>query len=283
MTTSLSDKAMLVHLRISMWTGSRKDKNVTSKVCKDYEAKDDAGSWWTHFIPKKELAEIQTASNKVRSTWVAWTLPWMDGGVRIIPAVRYGGYDTAIKEAITAYNKAVAAFLIKYPSIAADAENRLKKLLDGKRMPSVTEIQSKFGVVQDLLPIPRASDFRLDLPVQQQIETSLKGMSKKAMSDVWEQLVAIICKIQSTLNDPEKKFKNSLIENLREFCNILPQLNLTDDPQLETMRQEAITKLAEIDPEDLRENKSFRKGTAKKAKDVLDKIANVRKIDLDLE
>ena len=38
--------------------------------------------------------------------------------------------------------------------------------------------------------------------------------------------------------DPKKVFRDSLVENARELCELLPKLNMTDDPNLEAIRKE---------------------------------------------
>lgn len=283
-TKTLSDNALLIHVRISVWEPARKDGKITEETCKQQGADSDAGLWKTFFVPKKDLAPILSAANKARNVANRWTLPWMDGAVRIVPLTRFEPCRKAIQEAIAYFDAEVDTFLRdRYPSIAADAERRLGKLLKNKRMPTPQDAKRHFGIRLEVLPVPRAGDFRVgDEATKQQITTSLNSMSQRMTSSIWDQLTQLTEKIQKTMADPEKKFKNSLITNLKEFCQLLPQLNLTEDSELSEVSQLAAQQLSCLDPDDLRENGSIRKSTAKKAADVLKRIRS-RKIDLTLE
>jgi hypothetical protein len=277
----LNEKAMLVHLRVSMWTGSKKDSRVSSKVCHEYEAEQDAGSWWTYFIPKKELKEVQSAANRLRNEWKRKTLPWMDEGVRIIPSELFLDYSTRMREAMERYNQEVENFLDRYPTIIANMPSRLKGLLDNKNMPTVTEVRMKFGARMGISPIPDATDFRVDLgeeemmEIRKQSEETMREMASKAMGSVWKQLTDMVAKIEATLSDPDKKFKDSLLGNLIDLCIQLPKLNLVEDQNLEEVRKEAINKLCVLakDMEELRKNKVERKAAAKTAKELMEKMS----------
>jgi len=115
-----------------------------------------------------------------------------------------------------------------------------------------------------------------------EIEASLKQTASEAMASIYGQLGELIAKIQKRLSDPKAKFKDSLINNLRTFLEDLPNWNLTEDTQLEDLRKEAVDKFGNIDPQDLRENPMFRKGAAKTAQALADKINGARKLNLDL-
>lgn len=281
-TDKLRERAMLMHVRISMWLPAKKNDRVSRRTCRENEASEDAGEFRTFFIPKAELAPILTAANKVRNTWMRWTLPWMDGGIRIIPTFRLEPAQAAIQAEINSFNELVEEFITnKYPNLAATADKRLGKLTDGERMPPAEIARRKFGIKIDLLPIPRAEDSRI-AGLEQQIEESLHAMMQRSMADVWDKLIVLVAKIQKTLDDPDKKFKNSLIKNLKEFCRLAPQLNLTESTSLDNMRNMAMKELASVDPDDLRDNGMIRKAVAKKAGEVLKQMNNTRKFDLDL-
>jgi len=281
-TTKLNEKALLVHLRISMWSGSRKNQALTSEVCGAHDAEKDAGSWWTYYVPKKDLKPLQQAANQCRAIWIKHTLPWMDGGLRVLPSTKLMEYSKDIRKAIQKFDREVKRFQDRWPEIYESMRERLGGLADDKdmmeKMPTQDTVTQKFAIQQDLLPIPKAADFRLNLSgadqdgLKQEVQSSIDRMAGKAMEEVWNRLNSLVGKVHNTLTEPDKKFKNSLIHNLRKFCKEMPSLNLTDDENLNTMRRQVIKNLARIDPEDLRENKRYRKASAKKAKALLETL-----------
>ena len=281
-TSKLNEKALLVHLRISMWSGSRKNKKLTSEVCAEHDAENDAGSWWTYYVPKADLKPLQQTANQCRAIWVKYTLPWMDGGLRVLPSAKLMEYSKDIRKAIRKFDREVKRFQNRWPEIYESMRERLGSLVNDKdlmeRMPTQDSVVQKFSIQQDLLPIPKATDFRINLSdtdqtqLRQQMQKSIGRMTAKTMEEVWHRLDSLVGRVHTALTEPDKKFKNSLISNLRKFCKDLPNLNLTEDENLNTMRRQIIKSLARIDPEDLRENKSYRKASAKKAKLLLDKL-----------
>lgn len=278
MAASLSEKAMLVHLRVSMWTGSRKNKKVSQQVCNEFQADADAGSWWTYYVPRKDLADLQSAANRLRAAWKNQTLPWMDEGIRIVPSVSFMEYSANMRKALQTYEDAVERFLTRYPTIVADMPRRLKQMLDSKPMPSVSDLRSKFGAKMMIFPIPDAKDFRVDLAedeiaeIRKETESAVQEMTNRAMGSVWKKMKDVVEKMETTLSDPDKKFKDSLVGNLIQLCIDLPHLNLTENEEMEQVRKEMIDKLCQLIPDTLRTDKAARKEAAKKAEDIKKKL-----------
>jgi len=281
----LSQKAVLIHLRVCRWNGTKRDPKQTDKVCEDLGVDEDAGFWVTNFIPPNKLDSLKTRANNVRSVWLRFTRPWLDGGTRILPLKKKPEYDKEIGEAISSYNtEAVRWVTDDYPAIVQQMPKRLKSLLDGRQMPSGDELLRKFQIKVSTIQIARTSDLK-DGPladIVQEIEKSLKATASEAIASIYNQLSELVAKIHKKLEDPKGKFKDSLINNLRTFCEELPDWNLTDDTSLEDLRKVVVEKFGDVDPQDLRDNPIFRKGMAKAAQAMADRINGVRKIDLDL-
>jgi len=277
-TNRLSERAMLVHFSSHQWTGRRKDKQVSQDVCLRESASNDAGAWWTYLIPQKELNPVNQARMQALNMHYKMTLPWLDGGLRILPSAMFLEYSKKIREAIAKHEEAVAKFIERYPDIVAKAKERLGKLADNQQLPTVNEIKDRFSIHQDILPMPSTDDFRAAVGddeienVRKQITASIETMTAKAMESVWSRLAELISKIEQTLGEPKKIFRDSLITNLKDFCELIPKFNLVQDSNLEKIRKDIVQKLGELKPDTLRESCEDRKKAAKAAKDVLNKM-----------
>jgi hypothetical protein len=277
-TTRLSEKAMLVRLTVSVWTGRTKDKVVSQEVTTAKHASSESGAWWTYLVPREHLKAIGAADSNCRTVWRKRTLPWTDEGCRILPSKMYMDYTNEMRKAITQFDEAVHNFVENYPTILGSAKKRLGDLAQTKQFPTVNEVKYKFGIRQTIYPMPDAADFRVNLSeddadaIRDQISTIMNDTIKNAMSDIWGQMAALIGKVEEILAQPDKIFRGSLIGNLKEFCDLLPKLNLMDDENLEEIRKETLEKLAKLSPDDLRDNKIARKKAAKTAGDVLKKM-----------
>lgn len=274
----LRERALLVHLRVQTFTGTRKNDEVTKENCKRYNAEADAGVWLTHFIPKKEKDKLISAAAKLRNSWRKETLPWLDESVRILPAEKFFDYRKIMAEAMAAYEVTTESFIERYPAIIANMPKRLQGLMDKKKMPTVEEIKYRFAVTLNVFPLPDMEDWRLgdseeeQAQIRQEAESSMREAAKRMMGTVWERMTDLIEKIEERLSDPDKKFHDSLITNLIDFCVDLPKWNLTDDKELEKMRKEAIHKLCILKPDNLRNDKAERKVAAKTAKELAEKM-----------
>lgn len=275
----LQERAMLVNLSVSSWSGRTKDNSVSDEVLCAKGAERDSGTWWTYMVPKKNTQAISCAIGRIRTAHAKYTLPWMDGGLRILPADMVFEYTKAIRDAENQFKEVVQNFIDDYPNIVANASKRLGKLLMGKHFPSVHELSRRFGVSVNILPISDAGDFRVQLDeqvdvdeIKNNITNSIQKSLQDAMNTMWEQLGDLIGKVQNTLSQPDKIFRDSLIENLSDFCKRIPKMNLTDDADLESLRQEVMDKLAGLHPDDLREEKGTRKKAADDAAELLERL-----------
>jgi len=277
-TKKLSERAMLTQLSFSVWTGRTKDNRISEEVIANKNAERDGGAWWTYLVSRKKMRNIHSSYNKCKFVHNNLTLPWRDGGCRILPTAMFLDYCKAMREAKAEFDEAVDEFLKEYPEILANAHKRLGHLLDGKSLPSVTEIKEKFGVYQEIYPLPDTADFRVDLSkehvdeIRKQMKTSIDNTIEEAMTGIWQRLAELIRKIEETLSEPKKIFRDSLINNLKEFCELIPKLNLTNDSKLENFRKEATKKLANLRPDNLRKDKVERKTAHETAKEILKKM-----------
>jgi hypothetical protein len=63
-----------------------------------------------------------------------------------------------------------------------------------------------------------------------------------------------------------------MLEHARELCDLLPRLNIGDDPNLENMRQEVEGKLASLSTDAIRNDPTVRQGAADDAAAIMDKM-----------
>ena len=283
MMAKLSEKAMLVNFSVGMWTGSRKDQPTSTEVTRSKNADDDAAAVWVKLVPPSSVKVLQSMGTKARNSHKAMTLPWTDGGCRILPAKRYLAYTKKMRELEAEYRKEIDTFLSQYTMLVADAPRRLGDMYDATKLPTVEDLRSRFHWDVQVFPLPEATDFRIDIndevnaDAKKEVEESLKRTTAAAMRHVWDKLYTVVENMAKTLKDADKTFRDSLVGNIVKICETLPDLNLTDDKELEVMRKDVLKQLANAKPEELRDDKNERKETAKKAADILAKMNKVMK------
>jgi len=96
---------------------------------------------------------------------------------------------------------------------------------------------------------------------------------KNATEDLFRRLAEVTKRFAETLSNPDAIFRDSLVENAVELVNLLPRLNVANDPELEKIRKEVSKKLASQDAENLRNAPKVRQKAADDAQAILDKMS----------
>ena len=274
---SINEKAMLVYLNISFWTARKYDKRISQEIEDQYHA-DDAGRYNKILIAKEHLSNIQKTISAARTFHYDNTLPWSDNGGRLLPAANYFGYVKAIQAFKDDFEREVTNFIKVYPDLKDEARQRLNGMFDEEDYPDVCTLETKFDIRNMILPVPEADDFRVSLnddevnSIKESLEKQVMNSTESAMKDLWQRLFKVVCHMAERLSDPDNKFKNSLVENIENLCELLPKLNITDDPVLAVAVNEIKAKLTANDSQTLRDNDVVRSKTAADAQKILNKM-----------
>ena len=275
MSPELKQKAMLARLTITQFSASRNDKTATDSVQEKFQTGNDAGRYQKALIAKGAIKAVSSAANEARIFHYAQTLPWKDDGAMILPAANYLQYSEGMRQKKAAFLAAVQKFVASYPDLIEEAKTRLAGLFNASEYPDVTAIDEKYSFDVQIDPLPQAADFRVDLnsaevdAIRKQIEARTDQATKAATLDLWKRLNTAVEAMSNRLNDPKAIVHDSLVGNIDTITEIIPRLNLAEDPALDRIAKEAKTKLTAKTPKQLRENINDRKETAKAADDLL--------------
>jgi len=284
----IHSRAMLVRLVVTGWNGRRFDRKVTDETNAQHAASKDAGRYNKALLGGKKNApshaDAIAAGGAARRTFYKQTLAWSDEGWRLLPTANYEKFVDAMRKSRGAFEESVEQFLADYPTYREQARALLNGMYREDDYPSVDALRSKFSYSIEFSPVPSAGDFRLDLPSDQLTEIErntsarVEQATKDAMRDAWSRLQESVEKVRERLTgvDAEgkrkgkpKTFHDSLIDNAANLADALTRLNITNDPDLEAMRQRVADELADLEPKTLREDPKARAKAAKSATDIL--------------
>ena len=279
----LTERAMLVTYSEQRWQARKYDRKVSGEVAQAHHASDSVGRYNKNTLPidAPTYKAVHQAYNAARTYHYAQTLPWNDDGPRILPATNYLDYTAGMRKHTRTIDLAVAEFVADYPVLVQSARAVLNSLYDPADYPTASELRSKFSHSLRILPLPDAEDFRVSLTddavkaIRADIEASVNASVQVGMTDLYKRLLDATAHIATRLKDTDAIFRDSLIVNVRELCEILPRLNLTGDPRLETLRQEVENDLASWEPDDLRSSKPLRAEIARKADAIEAKLRGI--------
>lgn len=272
MTVNITERAMLVALSVSVWTARKHDRRVDQTVDDHYKAA-NAGRFHKVLIAEEAIKSVQKAANAGRTFHYDNTLPWSDQGQRLLPLANFQQYSESMRKLHAEYDTAVNEFCANYNALVDDARQRLNGLFRDSDYPR--DIRSKFAWSVDILPVPSGQDFRVSLQadelatLQQQIEQRTQTALQVAHADLYRRLTEAVGHMADKLSDKDAVFRDSLVENLAQLCDLLPRLNVVGDPQLEQLRREVEAKLTCHSAQELRDSKRTRNRTAKDAAAIL--------------
>lgn len=281
--TKLNERAMLAALNISQWTARRLDKKITQEVAAQHGIDISAGNYNKCLLSgagMDHLKAISKKANELRAYHYENTLPWFDNGARILPSQRFEEYHLTMLKGIEEFKDMVRDFAREYPSYKIQAQMDLNSLYRDNDYPiSGADVGSRFSASVHFLPLPDGEDFRVLIAdehidgIREDIQAQVKTATQDAMKDLWQRLYKPVKHMAETLHDTDKVFRDTLVSNVLDIVRILPDLNIDDDMDLESFRREVERELCDTDANDLRKDKEARADTARKAKDILDKMS----------
>jgi len=280
MAKRLEEKAMLVKLSISTWSARRHDKKVSDEVADMKGADKDAGRYNKMLFSGDSVAsKIVKYAALAREDHYDLTLPWLDDGYRILPSKNYDRYMKKMREQRAGFDALVAELSSTYDALVGDAKTRLKDMFNAGDYPRPAEIARRYAFDVNISPIPAAGDFRVSLSsddteqIKKEIEQRMKAAEAAAMRDVWNRLHDVVKKMAEKMSDKDAVFRDTLITNMCELAELLPALNITDDPELEKMRRQVEKTLCSYEPKALRNDDKERAAAARDAQAILDAMA----------
>lgn len=285
--SDLNSKIMLVDLSISVFGGVKVDRKVTEDVAIAAGSdKSDSGKYGKFIISKHALASIQKVSSTARTLHADMTLPWDNGGARLLSVTGYFPYLEAIKTIRDMFYKEVDLFIKVYPNLIEQAKTRLNGMFRQEDYPPIDELRERFKLEVKITPMPNTQNWLLDLAEEEMVtirkaaEEQIDANMKEAVADVFRRIGTVTEKMVSGLNryevDPEtgktiSTFRDSLVENVREMVASLPMLNITGDETLSDLARTMNDKLCKMDADALRRDPDIRKQTAEAAQEIFDK------------
>ena len=156
----------------------------------------------------------------------------------------------------------MSEFLRDYPTLISAQAFQLGALFDRNEFPDVEEIASKFRFKVGFLPLPSTGDFRIDAPnevvadMQKEYEAMYNERIEQVNQDLWNRLHDTLTHMSDRLGydttGKAKIFRDSMVDNAVELCDMLKRLNVTNDPKLEKARAKLESALLGVDADELR-------------------------------
>ena len=275
---NLNDRALLVQLSVSQWTARKYDKKATQEVASSHGVQSAVGRYNKSLLPMNDLLDrVHKKTTHVRTKFYENTLPWGIEGTMMLPTSNYLQFMTDFRKEKSEWQYLVDQFVGNYDQLRLDAKRMLGSLYNDADYPDESDIARKFKMDMAIFPVP-STDFRVSIAsdeltrIQQDVERRVQEAQTVAMKEVWGRLYDRVKHMAEKLADPKAIFRDTMVENTKELCALLPRLNFMDDPNLEQLRLQVEGSLLKH-PEALRNDPDLRRDTAAEAKAIMDKMS----------
>jgi hypothetical protein len=283
---SIGSSAMLVELKISCWTGRKKDKSASAKVTDDNDAEKGTASVNKMLLGKcDELIAIQKFVANSRNINYDATMPWSDLGLRLLPMPVYFKHHPILTGLQTEFYRMSDTFCNNYTWEISRAQARIGDLFRREDYPTEESIRSKFSFTISYIPLPDAGDFRIDIGNEQQqvLKDHYSEYYNKqlvsAMNDVWQRTYKALSNMSERLdysgNDKKKIFRDTLVDNVIDMVELLNVCNVTGDGKMTRMANKLDDALRGVTPDGLRESESLRVETKRIVDDAIKSLPSL--------
>jgi len=287
---SLTDRAMLVSITISMPSNSKQDKDSTEEVTSSHQASDGAARVNKTLFDKEAVKTFRQPATAARQAVTEATLPWDQKGVRILLAANYFKLVKEVEIQERAFWTAVERFKKHLDNHIQEARQQLGTLFREEDYPSVEELEAQFDFQLNFTAITDPKDWRVNLGAEEEaaitkrIEERTTAAISKAAQEPWNRVRAAAAALATRLEvrceqtqDPDFQgrptpLKNALLDNLSGLVTALPGLNITNDPQLEAIGKEIEQLLQGHEMETLKASPEAQKELAGGVRELEDKV-----------
>lgn len=270
-TTNLTKKVLCVNLRKTCLGTSFVDRTLTAEL----EQSTGAAKGKVRGSKKilgDSLKPIQGLLREAGNYVKDHTLPGISDDLRLVTPARLEDIRERIGEIDEKISAEVAKFseiepfaprntdgtqayppvsMTRYAALIEQDRLDLKAAFDPHDYPPLENLGHFFTLRLTVCDLPSGDYSRVEGLTEDAIqrmkedhEKLLATVSAAARNDVHKKLVEMVTRIADNLSKEDiSKLHNTTFDNLHEYLEQVPELNITNDPQLEAMRKEALESL----------------------------------------
>lgn len=266
----LTERAVLAHVYVAGWQARKHSAAESDAVIAKHQAQHGAARVHMALLARKAISGIAVAQGNLRQYHYEMTLPWAQSGARLLPIANYFPAMDGYRKLIEVCEREAAKLLDNYDALVEEAKLLRGTMFDANDYPNKAKLAGRFVQKIIVSPLGDPNDFRIGGGVgpeeleriKQDYEQRAAEALVEAMREPWERLFKAVETLHERIKDYRQDakgaergtFRDSCFDQLRAMVDLIPRLNLTNDKQLEAMRQRIEERLCTAEPEVLREH-----------------------------
>ena len=282
----------LVRVEGSLYPWSKQDKTASSNAATADNADEELFTTYVKLIPKEDRLKPQQILSDARALLnFPHHIKWDKNGNSAVRNVQLDGVLQDLQDLKVKFNDAVQELVAKLPELEARAKNKLNGAYTRLGFPTAAEVVARYSFDIHIGVAPSPDDLRcqgVSSKAKAQIEAAVRAEQQTKLTDLHRQVVsaldAALSRVVNNLTDFSDgkiaRFEDTLVTNLAELVEALPQLNINGDRAVDQTIQRSRTLLDGLQKaaaeKTLRDKndagKEVRKQIAKEAGDILSKL-----------
>lgn len=287
---TLREKCILVKLKVKEFPNKKNDPTLTRKLANLVKADPSALESKKTLLDCPAIKELSKIKGETRNNIVNRLGSPFEVGERIMANSLMDKLEHEYAIAKQDWDDAKHSLRDQIESAIQRAERRLGDAFDPDDYPSVEEIVGRFTMKLTYRRVPETEDFRIDNlshdrneKLRVEIQTDVDDCINDAMKSVEDRLVDTVSHLGEVCakygHDAKGKvigrFKDSTVEKVTELAELLPHLNITDDPRIAKAATELKAKLSNITPDKIKNSLGERERIAADTKSILNNLGGV--------
>jgi hypothetical protein len=213
---------------------------------------------------------VAAVRSEASSYWRTVTLPFPEAGIRLLPQNSLGLFAQTMQTYRERLQEAARELASQYDTIKSEAQRRLGSLFNPADYPATLDglfdLEVPYptieppGYLMALHPdVYQAEQAR----VRERFESAVE-LAEQAFATELQRLTAHLAERLTGLHDGQPKvFRDSAVENLREFFERFRRLNIKSSPELDALVEQAQQTINGIEPQTLRDSNRLRQMVAR--------------------
>ncbi len=275
-----------VKLSISSWDGKSYSKKATHRVEDDYDVSTGYADVRLRRIPKDITDPVNSAATKARSEFNAITVPFEDGGWRVVKAEKF----PALEEKVNLIQQGFRESVVTMSEEMRKREDEIRAInnkFDDDFSFVVDDIVKKFGVYLYVRSVGKISDMHFPGLTDDKV-AELRGKIaneyKESISENVNNMMHLAHDLLSDIKDKLPKLGTdegkgikvkTLVSKAMRISKTLRDLNISDNPDVYGMADEIENMFKGVEPDDIRKDTGTREQAVAQADGLLSSIANM--------
>jgi len=248
----LEDRYLLATVNFRRFNNTKIDRSANQMVKAAAKGGDGMGVYSKYLVPPEEMKPITQAYQTFMSYHYSVTAP-MATGTQMLPIKLHDEHATKAQKARSDIEQAVSELVARWDGLVALAESRLGSLFAPNDYPKRDDVAQYFRFGVQYHPIAKSAQFQDIATLSEDIRADLVTQLERHYA---EQAITAthhtIDKIVTAVGRKRVALTPDMVEVFRE-------LNVADDPRLNTLLDEMERKLCAFDPDRVAGDSEYRK------------------------